>query len=140
MRHIRRMPKTRKPPLPELEDLGPALALLRDRKDLTQAEVARRAGLGKSQLSKYEAGKEVPTLPSLVRLLRVLGVGLAEFWYTVHVLKELPPSPGQPVELLPRGLLPQLDDSFAEVLKAVFRLHREAVTQMIERQAAERKG
>lgn len=128
------MASSRKVPLPpELEELGPALALLRSRKDLTQAEVARRGGLGKSQVSKYEASKEVPTLASLVRLLRVLGVGMAEFWYTVHVLKELPPSPGQPVELLPRGLLPQLDDSFTEVLRALFRLHRDTVAQLLDR-------
>ncbi len=127
------MPVSRKPPPPELAGLGPTLALLRDRKGLTQAEASRRGGLGKSQLSKYEAGKEVPTLASLVRLLRVLGVGLAEFWYTVHMLKDLPPSPGQPVELIPRGLLPQLDDSFGEVLKALLRLHRDAVAHLLDR-------
>ena len=53
-------------------DLGSALRLLREAAGLTQAELAQKAGMGKSQLSKYENGKELPKLETLERLLEVL--------------------------------------------------------------------
>jgi DNA-binding XRE family transcriptional regulator len=40
--------------------------------DLTQQEVARRAGTSHSYISKLESGKHIPTIPVLNRILAVL--------------------------------------------------------------------
>ena len=69
------------------ENLGPALGLLRELRQYSQAEVARRAGIGKSQLSKYECGKELPKLDSLERILNVLRVGSDGFFSTLAVIE-----------------------------------------------------
>jgi transcriptional regulator with XRE-family HTH domain len=53
-----------------------ARELLRDaRRDagLTQAEVARRAGVRQPVVAAYEAGRREPTLPMLRKLLRAAG-------------------------------------------------------------------
>jgi len=61
-----------------LELLGRRLAAARVRQNLTQAELARRAGIAKRTLEGMEAGRS-PRLVSLVRVLRVLDLveGLA---------------------------------------------------------------
>lgn len=67
-------------------NLGKALALVRAVRQMTQQDVATEAGIGKGQLSKYEHGKENPKLESLERLLRVLGVSPADFFYTLEIV------------------------------------------------------
>ena len=67
-------------------NLGRTLRLLRELREKSQGEVAREAGIGKSQLSKYENGKELPKLESLAKVLKVLQLGPFEFFYTMHVL------------------------------------------------------
>jgi len=67
-------------------NLGRTLSLLRELRGRTQAWVAREAGVGKSQLSKYENGKELPKLDSLEKVLLVLEVGHFEFFYTLYLV------------------------------------------------------
>jgi transcriptional regulator with XRE-family HTH domain len=67
--------------------LGSALRLFREQLGLSQSELARRAGMGKSQVSKYEGGKELPKLESLERLLGVLGTEPLTLFYTAHLLQ-----------------------------------------------------
>jgi transcriptional regulator with XRE-family HTH domain len=67
-------------------NLGRTLSLLRELRGKSQAQVAREAGIGKSQLSKYENGKELPKLDSLEKVLGVLGVGQFEFFYTLYLV------------------------------------------------------
>lgn len=67
-------------------NLGRTLSLLRDLRGKSQATVAREAGIGKSQLSKYENGKELPKLDSLEKVLGVLEVGHFEFFYTLYLV------------------------------------------------------
>ncbi|MBW8879019.1 MAG: helix-turn-helix transcriptional regulator [Acidobacteria bacterium] len=69
-----------------LDNFGPALVLIRELRGLSQAAVARAAGIGKSQLSKYENGKELPRLDSLAKVLAALNIGFFEFSYTMKVL------------------------------------------------------
>ena len=55
-------------------------ALLRDarrRSGLTQAELARRAGVTQSVISAYESGARQPSLPTLARLVAATGLELA---------------------------------------------------------------
>ncbi len=67
-------------------NLGRTLSLLRELRGKSQARVAREAGIGKSQLSKYENGKELPKLDSLEKVLTVLEVGHFEFFYTLYLV------------------------------------------------------
>ena len=50
------------------------LLLARRRADLTQEELAERAGLHKTDVSKMERGRMLPTAPRLLRLCVALGV------------------------------------------------------------------
>ncbi len=62
--------------------------LLRDarrRSGLTQAELARRAGVTQSVISAYESGARQPSLPTLARLVAATGLELA-----VGVRKPIP--------------------------------------------------
>lgn len=67
--------------------LGLTLALLRGLRRRSQVDVAREAGIGKSQLSKYEGGKELPKLDSLAKILDVLEVTPLGFFYTLHLIE-----------------------------------------------------
>jgi transcriptional regulator with XRE-family HTH domain len=68
-------------------ELGRTLRLLREKAGLSQAELARRSGIGKSQLSKYESGKELPKLPTLARLLEALETDPLTFFYSAHLFE-----------------------------------------------------
>ena len=68
------------------ENVGKTLRLIRELRGKSQAAVARAAGMGKTQLSKYESGKELPKLPSISKLLVVLEVGPFEFFYTMYLI------------------------------------------------------
>ena len=66
-----------------------ALIIIRELRGLSQGEAAVQAGLGKSQLSKYEHGRELPKLASLGRILEVFDVSPSVFFYIVFVMDEL---------------------------------------------------
>jgi transcriptional regulator with XRE-family HTH domain len=98
-------------------ELGTTLRTLREAAGLSQAELARRAGLGKSQLSKYESGKELPKLASLEKLLGVLDAEPLTLFYTAHLLKHR-------AEISPIGLMitttPLLDDPALASFRRLF--------------------
>ena len=59
----------------ELRERNWIAAHIRERRyelDLTQQEVARRAGTSHSFISKLESGEHIPTIPVLTRILAVL--------------------------------------------------------------------
>jgi transcriptional regulator with XRE-family HTH domain len=127
-------------------NLGRTLRLLRELREKSQGEVAREAGIGKSQLSKYENGKELPKLESLAKVLRVLELGPFEFFYTMHLLDRRAadlaaggayPSAGGPQvdvrdqHLLLRSLLPgnpllpgAMDQAFTRVYEDLLGVYR----------------
>jgi transcriptional regulator with XRE-family HTH domain len=123
------------------KNLGPALILLRELRGLSQAEVARRAGVGKSRVSKYEKGRESPKLASLQRMLEVLDVRQDAFFSVVAFLDRLPEAlsalPGAPVP--PFAMVPStasflpLDEAFADSFKALFSLHRQMLEMFFNR-------
>jgi transcriptional regulator with XRE-family HTH domain len=98
-------------------ELGRTLRSLREMKGISQGELARRAGMGKSQVSKYESGKELPKLESLERLLRALDTEPLTLFYTAHLLKHR-------AELPSLGLLvtttPLLDDPALASFRRLF--------------------
>lgn len=54
--------------------IGQKLQTSRLRKDLTQAEVAKRAGTNTNYYAKLERGEAVPSLKMLEKLVKALGV------------------------------------------------------------------
>jgi transcriptional regulator with XRE-family HTH domain len=61
--------------------VGSALRLVREERGLSIARLAELSSSGKSQLSKYENGKELPKLDSLARILDALGVEPLTLFY-----------------------------------------------------------
>lgn len=55
-----------------LRSIGERLRALREARDLTQSDAARRAGIGRKTLYRAERGRN-PTLETVVRLLRAYG-------------------------------------------------------------------
>lgn len=58
------------------------LKKIREAKKLTQREVWEAAGIGKSSLTAYEAGRSDPTGDTIVRLAKALGVTTDELLLT----------------------------------------------------------
>jgi len=56
--------------------LGERIRQLRQRRDLSMAQLAELAGLSRQQIWKYETGRDQPHVQSLRRLADALGVTL----------------------------------------------------------------
>jgi transcriptional regulator with XRE-family HTH domain len=63
---------------PTTRALGLAVRQLRDRRGLSQEELARRSGLHPTYISGIERGLRNPTWRSLARLCQALGVTISE--------------------------------------------------------------
>jgi transcriptional regulator with XRE-family HTH domain len=111
------------------QNLGPALRLLRELRRLSQAEVARRAGIGKSQISKYEGNRDLPKLDSLERVLQVLDYRPDTLFSVVALLDRLPEAlavePGAPLK--PIAVVPFIR-SFSPLDTAFETAHRDLIT------------
>ncbi|MQA15491.1 MAG: helix-turn-helix domain-containing protein [Pseudonocardiaceae bacterium] len=57
-------------------ELGRRVRELRVQQEVSQTELARRAGMTQPAVARFEAGGTVPTLPVLERLARALGAEL----------------------------------------------------------------
>ena len=134
-------------------NLGRTLSLLREIRGKSQALVAREAGIGKSQLSKYENGKELPKLDSLEKVLKALKVGYFEFSYTLYLVDrraaDLEPTAGggsrrgshDPLYLPPlvkgESLLAETtDQAFRQVFTDLLLLYRRVFEQVVLSTAA----
>ena len=60
--------------------IGPKLRTLRTGKTMGLAELGKHTGLSPAMLSKIERGRLFPTLPTLLRIALVFGVGLDYFF------------------------------------------------------------
>jgi transcriptional regulator with XRE-family HTH domain len=92
---------------------------------LSAAEVARRAGVGKSQLSKYETGKEVPKLSSLQRVVDIYGLDLAGLFLLVRTLDQFSVSrwpASLELGVLSQFVAPAETEALTELTAAVVRL------------------
>jgi len=117
-------------------NLGRTLTLLRGLRGLSQTALARRSGIGKSQLSKYESGKEKPKLESLSKLLTVLEIQPLQFFFALELVGRCSAlaAPGQPTDSPETvWLLRPLDgdDAFAGVLRELLRLYRHSFEQSL---------
>lgn len=78
-----------------LQELGARLSHRRKLVQLTQAELAREAGVSRSTVERLEAGHSVQ-FTNLIRVLRQLGL-------LANLEALLPPAEPSPMELLKRG-------------------------------------
>lgn len=119
------------------EHLGLSLMVMRELKGVSQAELARRAGIGKSQLSKYENGKELPKLDSLQKVLEALEADSLAFFYLENSLASVGSEKAE--LLLVTNLGPLMEDAehqaFMLLIQDIFRLFK---TQMAARVASRR--
>jgi transcriptional regulator with XRE-family HTH domain len=114
------------------DNLGRALGLLRELRGLSQAALARKTGLGKSQISKYENGKEQPKLESLERLLTALDFQPSALFCLVAFLDRLPEvlddTPVPPAELTTAFAtgrsVPHVDKAFEATMNSLLGLQR----------------
>jgi transcriptional regulator with XRE-family HTH domain len=125
------------------KNVGRTLALLRELRGKSQAQIASDAGIGQSQLSKYETGKELPRLDSLEKVLTILDVGFFEFSYTVHLFDQRIGSLG----VLPNDmdsaslavwatgglshLSPETEEAFGAVFSLLLRLYRQVFETVV---------
>ena len=64
----------------ESYEIGPKIRALRTRKKLGLVQLGEHTGLSPALLSKIERGQLFPTLPTLLRIALVFGVGLEHFF------------------------------------------------------------
>jgi len=57
--------------------IGTAILRARQEKDMTQAQVGKRAGLATSYISRIENDRIQPTMPTLTRVAKALGVPIS---------------------------------------------------------------
>jgi transcriptional regulator with XRE-family HTH domain len=130
------------------QNLGNTLVLVRNLRRKSQAQVAHDARIGKSQLSKYENGKELPRLDVLSRLLTALDVSIHEFFYTLALVDERASllsssdaSTQRPLLVVPRKrgtlLLPETEEAFARLQSLVLELYRYLYTELVFRRVPE---
>lgn len=61
-------------------EIGSKIRTLRQRKKLSLVQLGEHTGLSPAMLSKIERGQLIPTLPTLLRIALVFGVGLDHFF------------------------------------------------------------
>jgi transcriptional regulator with XRE-family HTH domain len=66
--------------------IGKALAILRQQRGISQVELADSCGIGRSQVSRYESGKELMKLDTLEKILAELQVAPYDFFLLVASL------------------------------------------------------
>lgn len=59
-------------------DFGLNLKLARTKAKLTQDELAKKAGIGQTQLSRYERNKQTPSLEMAVKIAKTLRIDINE--------------------------------------------------------------
>jgi len=72
------------------ENIGKALGILRRERGLSQKEFCAQCGIGRAQLSRYEAGKELMKLATLEKILAELAITPEEFFRFVASLGDSP--------------------------------------------------
>jgi transcriptional regulator with XRE-family HTH domain len=72
-------------PPSETERVGKALTFLRLSRGLKQTVIADRAGMTRARLSQYMRGKAMPRYESLCRLLKAMGVTMADLEHAKNI-------------------------------------------------------
>jgi transcriptional regulator with XRE-family HTH domain len=130
------------------DNISRTLTLLRDMRGKSQVDLAKAARIGKSQLSKYETGKELPKLESLEKVLKALEIGYPEFFYALRLVDGMsagvesqapedrassdpplpPPPPSEGAYLLPKATREAFSQIFSDLLLLHHRMVEEAMS------------
>ena len=62
----------------ESSKLGKNLKRIRTAKDITQGDIVRKLGLGRGFISNIENGKANPTLSTITKIAKAIGVSVGE--------------------------------------------------------------
>src|SRR5712691_7243739 len=73
--------------------IGDRLRELREQKQLTQGEVAKRTGLLKPYVSRIENGHSVPAIETLEKFARALEVPMYQMFFEIEAAPKLPQLP-----------------------------------------------
>jgi transcriptional regulator with XRE-family HTH domain len=94
-------------------DLGQRIVRLRDKRGLSQVELAKELGIDRSRLGKWERGLHAPLLRQLTMLGRTLGVSLDE------LITGRPPGPehGSGLGLVARDTLTDVVGALNQLLQ-----------------------
>jgi transcriptional regulator with XRE-family HTH domain len=117
--------------------LGLALIILREKAGLTARALADKTAMGKSQLSKYEKGRESPKLETLARLLDVLNVEPLAFFYLMQLLHRGASEGRLDIELVLSGATKaaagggEEASAFLKVMESLLELHRAVLKTQI---------
>jgi len=113
------------------EDWAPTITLLRALRGWSQTQLAEASGVDKSQISRYEQGREVPSPRTQERLAAAVGlppVLLATMTAFIHRLREAMAGQGSAAAELPdsTGLSPETKRTVLEALdRAAFQARAE---------------
>jgi len=89
-------------------DIGSKLKKVREAKGLSQKQVALSIDMDPSQYSKIEKGKTDPSISTIDKITKALGVTLAEFFNADDIFKEVNSADKTIMEKL--RLIEELDD------------------------------
>ena len=67
---------------------GPAIKLLREKQNMTQAELAEKIGVSSKTISKWETAKGLPDITLLQPLAQALGVSVIELMNGEHITNQ----------------------------------------------------
>jgi transcriptional regulator with XRE-family HTH domain len=113
-------------------NIGKALAMIRQQRGISQYQLAVRCKMGRSQISKYEAGRGIMKLDTLEKLLSALNIEPEQFFRFVRSIDE---------SFAPRRRArgscdgePMLEQSFQDLHLAIDKLQR-AVERSLQPQS-----
>ena len=95
------------------EMIGSRIREIRNKKGITQDQLAERVGISSKYLSSIERGKENPTLSTILKLAQSLDVMPAEFFTHLEI-----EDPAKRKSMI----IEMLNDVDADQLKLVYRL------------------
>ena len=61
-----------------IERMGKVIRRFREKRELTQAALAKAAGITRVYVAKIEAGEKIPSIPTLRKLAKALKVKVGE--------------------------------------------------------------
>src|ERR1700681_4873145 len=106
--------------------------MTRQQSGMSQYQLAVRCKMGRSQISKYEAGREVMKLDTLEKLLSALNIEPEQFFRFVRSLDE---SFGARRRARGRGGEPALEEAFQNLHFAIDKL-QQAVERSLQAETA----
>jgi transcriptional regulator with XRE-family HTH domain len=89
-------------------NIGSQIKTVREAKNLSQKHVAMSVNMDPSQYSKIEKGKTDPSVSTLERIAKALGVSLAELFQSDEIFKDINSADKTIMEKL--RLIEQLDE------------------------------